>query len=141
MRRVGLGNLVDDLGALGVVFLAQHRGDLVELRHQLRMGRHEGVLGALDHARDERIEHDGGALERDQLLGGRDRGGRRRLGAGGTGESKACERQRGDEREAVERAECHGGHSLWHRKDTFQWSMILSENRGPLFGIMLFGGA
>src|SRR5262245_39904666 len=79
-------DLVNDLVAARRELRPQLPRDLVEILEQPGIGRKEDILGALHHARDNRIEHVDGALGGEQVLGGRQRAGRhgrrRRCGRG-----------------------------------------------------------
>ena len=79
VRGVDQRHLVDELGLLALIVLAQLRGDVVELARQVRIVRHQRILRGLDHAGDHRLEHRRAALDHDQLAG---RGDRPAVGAG-----------------------------------------------------------
>src|SRR5262245_34707197 len=94
-RGIELGHVVQEFCAAGRVFRTQLERDFVEVLAQGRIGLQEYAFGLLDDAWNQGIVKRRGALDRDQLLGGRDRARRRLLpirGAPAQGERQAQHR-------------------------------------------------
>src|SRR5262245_8094684 len=94
-RGIELGHVVQEFRAAGSVFRTQLERDLVQVLAQGRIGLQEYALGLLDDARNQGVVERHGALDRDQLLGGRDRARRGLLRIGGA----HAQRQRKTERQ------------------------------------------
>src|SRR5262245_4359971 len=82
-RGIELGHVVQEFRAAGSEFRTQLERDFVEVLAQGRIGLQEYALGLFDDARNQGIIERYGTLDRDQLLGGRDRVRRGLLRVGG----------------------------------------------------------